>query len=96
MARAGRSLVLRALARLALLLVCSLVGWGALLLVSALANAIGEGPKPALARLLPARGASVWGWLSALSVLLALGAGLVAAALTLSSFRTGSEAERRQ
>lgn len=71
-----RSLVVQALGRVALLLLWSLAGWGTLLLVSALASAVGEGPEPAMARLLPAPGASIWGWLSSLCVLLALGAGL--------------------
>jgi hypothetical protein len=78
-----RSLVLQVLGRLALLLLWSLVGWGTLLLVSGLVNAIGEGPAAALARLLPTPGASIWAWLSSLSVLLALAAGLLVGALVI-------------
>jgi hypothetical protein len=80
---AARSLVLQALERLALLLVWCLVAWGALLLVSAVGNAVGEGLRPALARLLPAPGASIWGWLNPLSVLLALLAALAFAVFAL-------------
>jgi hypothetical protein len=72
----AHSLVLQALGRIVLLLLWCLAGWGTLLLVSALASAVAQGPAPAVARLLPAPGASIWGWLSSLSVLLALGAGL--------------------
>ena len=64
----ARAFVVQWLARTALLLLWSLVAWGALLLVLTLVDAVGEGPGPALARLLPARGASVWAWLNALSV----------------------------
>jgi hypothetical protein len=80
----ARSVVLQALGRTAVLLVWTLVGWGALLIASALANAFGEGPTTAFARLMPSD-ASVWGWLGSLSVLLALGAGLVGAALAIAS-----------
>jgi len=55
----------------------SLAAWGALLLLLTLVDAVGEGPGPALTRLLPAAGASVWAWLNALSVMLALAVGLV-------------------
>jgi hypothetical protein len=77
----ARTLVLQPLARAALLLVWSLVAWGALLAVLTLVGAVGEGPRPALARLLPARGASVWAWLNALSVMLALAVGLFGAGI---------------
>ena len=69
------------LARTALLLLWSLVAWGALLVLLTLVDAVGEGPGPALARLLPADGASVWAWLNALSVMLALAVGLVGAGI---------------
>jgi hypothetical protein len=52
-----------------------------LLLVSARAGSWSEGPATALSRLLPARGASIWGWLGPLSVLLALAVGFSAATL---------------
>jgi len=69
------------LARAALQLLWSLVAWGALLALVTLVDAVGEGPGPALARLLPAAGASVWAWLNALSVMLAFAVGLVGAGL---------------
>ena len=71
------------LARSALLVLWSLVAWGALLLLVTLAHAVGEGPSPALARLLPSPGSSAWGWLNAFSAALALAAGLVGAGLFL-------------
>ena len=73
----ARVFVVQWLARTALLLLWSLAAWGALLLLLTLVDAVGEGPRPALARLLPARGASVWAWLNALTVMLALAVGLV-------------------
>ena len=69
------------LARAALLLLWSLVAWGALLALVTLVDAVGEGPGPALARLVPASGASVWAWLNALSMMLALAVGLVGAGI---------------
>jgi len=75
----ARSTVLKAFGRTAILLAWALVGWGALLLVSALVGSLQDGPAAALARLLPARGASIWGWLGPLSVLLALAVGLCVA-----------------
>jgi len=90
----SRSLVLQALSRMALLLVWALVGWGALLLASALVNAIDEGSAAAFARLVPARGAAVWGWLAPLSVLLALGAGLVGVALLVTAWRGKAAGDR--
>ena len=62
-------------------LLWSLVAWGALLVFLTLVDAVGEGPGPALARLLPAGGASVWAWLNALSMMLALAVGLVGAGI---------------
>ena len=77
----ARTLVLQPLARTALLILWSLVAWGALLLLLTLVDAVGEGPWPALARLVPASGASVWAWLNALSMMLALSVGLVGAGI---------------
>jgi hypothetical protein len=77
----ARTLVLQPLARAALLLLWSLVAWGALLVFLTLVDAVGEGLRPALGRLLPASGASVWAWLNALSVALALAVGLVGAGI---------------
>ena len=76
-----RTVVVQPLARAALLILWSLVAWGALLLLLTLVDAVSEGLGPALARLLPARGASVWAWLNALSVGLAVAVGLVGAGL---------------
>ena len=83
----ARSLLLRALSRAAILLVWALVGWGTLLLASALATALGEGPATAFAHLVPAGDASIWAWLTPISALLALGAGLAAAALAIARRR---------
>jgi hypothetical protein len=77
----ARTLVLQPLARAALLLLWSLVAWGALLVFLTLADAVGEGLGPALARLQPASGASGWAWLNALSMVLALVVGLVGAGI---------------
>ncbi len=79
----ARSAVLQSLGRVAILLAWALVGWGALLVASALVSAAGEGVTAAFARLLPNPGASLWGWLGPLSVLLALGAGLAGGAFVL-------------
>ena len=85
----ARTLVLQPLARAALLLLWSLVAWGALLVLLTLVDAVGEGPRPALARLLPTGEPSVWAWLNALSVMLALAVGLVGAGIAWSR-RTGA------
>ena len=77
----ARATVLKAFGRTAMLLAWALVGWGVLLVVSALAGSLRDGPAAAFARLLPARGASVWGWLGPISVLLALAVGLSIATL---------------
>lgn len=79
----ARSVVLQALGRTAVLLVWALVGWGALLVASALANGFTEGGGSAFSRLLPVRGASIWGWLGPLSVALVILAALAFAALAL-------------
>jgi hypothetical protein len=77
----GRSQLFETLSRVAMLLFWSLVFWGVLTFASTLANAWGEGPSTAFGRLVPERGASVWGWLSPLSVVLALATALGVAGL---------------
>ena len=67
--------------RTALLLLWSLVAWGGLLLLVTLGHVAAEGPGMALARLVPPSGASAWAWLNALSVGLAVTAGLVVGGL---------------
>ena len=79
----ARAAVAQSVGRLTVLLLWALVAWGALLLVSAVTDSFSEG-STAFARLLPTRGATVWGWLGALCVLLALGVGLVGGALVAS------------
>jgi hypothetical protein len=74
----ARDVLRQLLLRTLLMLLWSLVGWGALLLLLALVNAVGEGPGPALARILPSRGSSIWAWLNGLSVALALAVGVLA------------------
>jgi hypothetical protein len=76
-----RRLAYRWLARGVLLVVWSLVAWGTLLLLATLARVADEGLRPALAHLLPSRGASVWAWLNALSAALALAVGVVVGGL---------------
>ena len=77
----ARAVVLRWLLRAAALVLWTLVLWGALLLVLTLLDVAGEGLRPALALLLPSRGASAWAWLNAASVALAVAVGLVAGGL---------------
>jgi hypothetical protein len=78
-----------AFVRTGLALLVALVLWGGLLLLSTLLNAWGEGVPAALARLRPVPGASIWGWLGPLAMLLALAAGVGLAGLfVLSSRRT--------
>ncbi len=81
MAVSARVFVLQWLARTALLLFWSLAAWGALLLLVTLAGVVGEGPATALARLLPDRGASLWAWMNAVSVGLAVAVALVGGGL---------------
>ena len=79
-----RGEALRALARPVLLAAWALVFWGTLLLAVAVFDVLGGGLVPVLARLLPARGASLWAWLNAASCLFALVAwAVVAVALVL-------------
>jgi hypothetical protein len=77
----ARAFVRQWLLRAALLFVWSYVAWGALLLLATLFAVGGDGVRPALARLLPSPGASLWAWLNALSAALAMGVGLVAGGL---------------
>ena len=72
--RAG--FALQWLARTALLLLWSLVAWGALLLLADARRRRRRGPPARPSRgSCPPRGASVWAWLNALSVGLALASG---------------------
>jgi hypothetical protein len=89
----ARSQLVGALGRVAMLGFWSLALWGVLVLASTLANVMGEGPTAAFARLLPARGASVWVWLSPLAMLLALVAGLGAAVLAVWNRRRAPETD---
>jgi hypothetical protein len=84
-----RALALQWLGRTTLLLLWSLVVWGGLLLATALVDVASEGVRPALARLVPPQGASLWAWLNALSVGLAVAVGLLALGLAVSSRRGG-------
>ena len=84
-----RAAPLQAFGRVAILLMWSLVFWGALLLASAVTDAFSEG-SIAFARLVPGPGASVWAWLAALCVLLAIGAGLIGGAFLASKRVTRS------
>jgi hypothetical protein len=70
-------LVPRSLVRIGLLAFWAFVGWGCLLLVFALVDAMREGVGPALTRLLPLRDHSPWAWLNVLSAALALAVAFV-------------------
>jgi hypothetical protein len=83
----ARVLVSQWLARTALLLLWSLAAWGALLLLVTLVGVAGEGVARPLARLFPARGASLWVWLNALSVGLTVAVVLVGGAVVWTSRR---------
>jgi hypothetical protein len=87
-----RATTLQTLSRIAVLLVWALALWGALLLASAVADSFSEGTR-AFTRLVPDRGATVWGWLAALSVVLALAAGLVGGALVASRWSGRGEGD---
>jgi hypothetical protein len=69
----------------------ALAGWGTLLLLVTLAGVLSDGPGVALGRLVPSPGASLWTWLNSLSVLLALGAWLVALGLVRRARRSNAE-----
>ena len=69
----------------------ALAGWGTLLLLVTLAGVASDGPSIALGRLVPSRGASVWTWMNSFSVILALGAWLVALGLALLARRSPAE-----
>ena len=77
----ARAIVLGWVLRAGMLSFWALALWGALLLVLTLADVVGEGLRPALGRLLPSRGGSIWAWLNALSVAQALAVGVVAAGM---------------
>jgi hypothetical protein len=66
-------------------------GWGTLLVLVTLVAVVSDGPGVALGRLVPSPEASVWAWLNALSVLLALGVWLVALVLILRARLSGSD-----
>jgi hypothetical protein len=89
----GRGVTFGWLARSALLVVWALVAWGGLLLLGALGQAVSDGLRPALARLLPAPGTSPWGWLNSLSAGLALAVGIAAAGLLVWRWRSASKSE---
>ena len=73
----ARVVVSRWLARTALLLLWSLVAWGALVLLATLGHVAGRGPaaRPSRASCPPA-GASAWAWGNAVAVALAVGVGM--------------------
>ena len=87
----GRSQPFETLGRIAMLAVWALVLWGVLTFAATLANAWGEGPVAAFGRLVPPHGASIWGWLSPLSVVLALAAGLGVAGLAVWNRAAGAQ-----
>jgi hypothetical protein len=74
----GRRVAFRWLLRSVLLALWALLAWGALLLLATVGHVVDEGLRPALLRLLPAAGYSVWGWLNAASAALAFAVGLAA------------------
>jgi hypothetical protein len=76
-----RGAALQLVARPLLLIIWGFVAWGSLLLLVTLGNTIGEGVRPALAQLVPGRGASLWTWLNALSAALAFAVWLVGAGI---------------
>jgi len=92
---ATRGEALRAwVTRPAVFVLLSLLLWGTLLLLVAAVNAFGEGVRPVVVRLLPARGASLWTWVNAGCAALALVAwALVASALALRLRSGGAPAE---
>jgi hypothetical protein len=85
----ARPVVVQSFGRAVILLVWALAMWGALLLVSAVTDSFSEG-SVAFARLVPARGANVWGWLAALCEVLALGVAIIGGA-SLATKRLGRD-----
>jgi hypothetical protein len=85
----ARAILTYSFGRFAFLLLWSLAAWGVLLIASAVADSFSEG-STAFARLLPTQGATVWAWLGALSVALALAVGLVGGAVFASRVTRGS------
>jgi hypothetical protein len=85
----ARAILTYSFGRFAFLLLWSLVAWGALLIASAVADSFSEG-STAFARLVPTQEATVWGWLGALSVAVALTVGLIAGAVFASRVTRGS------
>jgi hypothetical protein len=83
------AVLVRWLARTALLAFWAVVGWGWLLLGLTLISALGEGVRTALLRLLPPRGASAWAWLNASAATLALAVGFVLVGFVLWTVREG-------
>ncbi len=79
--------------RPALLLLWSFVLWGTLLLLTAAADALAEGVRPAVVRLLPVRGASLWAWVNAGCAALALAAWALVAAAVVLRLRSGATAQ---
>jgi amino acid permease len=62
----------RTLARSALLVLWALVLWGTLLIAAAALEVPTDGAATVAARVLPGRGASLWAWLNALAMMLAV------------------------
>jgi hypothetical protein len=83
-----RGEALSALARPALLAFWALVLWGTLLLAMAVFDAFADGPRTTFARLLPTHGASLWAWLNAAAVGLALAAWVVGVGLVVAARRS--------
>ena len=65
--------------------------WGTLLLGAAVFDAPSEGAGAVLARILPARGASLWAWLNVLTAGLALVVWLLVAGMLAWSRRSGQK-----
>jgi hypothetical protein len=70
-----RAALARWLVRVALLTFWSLTLWGGLLVAATAWSAAEDGLRPSLARLLPARGASLWAWLNGFCAALAIAVG---------------------
>lgn len=88
----GQGLWSTAFGRPALLVLWALVFWGTLLLFSLFVVLFDAGPREALARLLPPNDHSVWAYMNAACVVLALAAwSLVGFAVWSDRARAGSE-----